>query len=182
MLPEQCRAARALLGMTRMELARLAKLSRNAIYLFENEHPKTKKDTIAKIKGALATRSIQFISDETGVGVKRGHRPDVIFKSDKYIDTYRPDEPASAGLNTGLTPEQARAARAFAGLSQVSVAQRAGVGLSLLVSFENNSAGTRPNNIAKIRAMYEGMGLIFTEVDGRPTVQASVSLLRREER
>ena len=170
MNPEQCRAARALLGIGRPELARIAKVGRNTILFFEQGHKTPSQATIRKLRAAFTTLSIRFINDGDGVGVRRGCNLDEVVASPAYKDTYRRINPVEGPI----TPEQSRAARAFLNLSQQAAARDAGVGLSLLVSFENGDRVPRIRNLTKLRDLYEKRGIVFSEIDGTPAVQAAI--------
>lgn len=67
-LPEQCRAARALLGISQEELARLSGVSRPAIAEFERgattPHPRTLRD----LAEALEAQGVRLVETETETG------------------------------------------------------------------------------------------------------------------
>jgi DNA-binding transcriptional regulator YiaG len=68
-----------------------------------------------------------------------------------------------------LHPAQCRAARGFLKWSQAEAAVQLGVGLSLLISFEN---GRRPQrkNLDKIKAAFEQSGVAFHRNGARLSV------------
>jgi transcriptional regulator with XRE-family HTH domain len=70
-LPEQCRGARGLLGMSQATLAEAADVSRNVIIDFENENRVPTRNNLAAIRRALETAGIEFIGgDKPGVRLK----------------------------------------------------------------------------------------------------------------
>ena len=71
--PEQCRAARAFVGMSQPDLAERVSVSLSTIANFENgrsvPYPKNMRDIIA----ALEAKGVEFTnSDQPGVRLKRG--------------------------------------------------------------------------------------------------------------
>jgi transcriptional regulator with XRE-family HTH domain len=69
--PEQCRAARGLLDMTRNQLAVEAHVSLATLLQFENHERMIKLSTQALIRMALEASGVQFIPEgEGGVGVR----------------------------------------------------------------------------------------------------------------
>lgn len=191
MTPQQCGAARALIGLSRPQLSILASVGQNTVLNFEVGNHQATRTTVSKIRRAFETLSIRFIDDRDGIGVQRS-RKGLAPKMDREAPeasapTDNPDQhPAIPGAlidigsaeaagrigHPDITPEQSRAARAFLDLSQVEAACRAGVGLSLLVSFENGVRAPRRTNAAKIRRMYEECGIAFTWISGAPAVHA----------
>ena len=70
-LPGQCRAARALLNLSRAELAGLAKVSERTLVDFERGARTPLRSTLAAIRRALESAGIEFIpEDGKGPGVR----------------------------------------------------------------------------------------------------------------
>jgi DNA-binding transcriptional regulator YiaG len=67
MTPAQCRAARALLGITQSQLARAAKLGLSTVVDFEKERRLVSEEAVKAIQTALQRAGIEFM-DEDGVG------------------------------------------------------------------------------------------------------------------
>lgn len=67
MTPEQCRSARALLGLTQPQLARAAGLGLSTIVDFERERRMISEQANGAIRVALEQAGVQFI-DENGGG------------------------------------------------------------------------------------------------------------------
>jgi len=66
MTPAQCRAARALLGITQSELARAAKLGLSTVVDFEKERRLVSDESIKAIKAALQRAGIEFTDGNGG--------------------------------------------------------------------------------------------------------------------
>jgi hypothetical protein len=75
MLPMQCRAARALLGWTRGELARRSVVSVNTILGYENDQTSPIPATLAALRMAFEKAGVVFTDgDEPGVKMRRWKR------------------------------------------------------------------------------------------------------------
>jgi transcriptional regulator with XRE-family HTH domain len=79
MTPAQCRAARALLGITQSQLARTAKLGLSTVVDFEKERRLVSNEAVKSIRTALQRAGIEFM-DGNGAGEglllrKRQRRP-----------------------------------------------------------------------------------------------------------
>lgn len=74
--PEQCRAARGLLGWTQAALAAQAGVSRSTVRGFENGRHELHRASAAVIRGALETAGLILIDadDQAGVGVRLRER------------------------------------------------------------------------------------------------------------
>lgn len=70
--PQQCRAARGLLGWTQEELAERAGVSRSTVRGFENGQHELHRGSAAVIRDALATAGVILIDAdrEAGPGVR----------------------------------------------------------------------------------------------------------------
>jgi transcriptional regulator with XRE-family HTH domain len=70
MTPAQCRAARALLGITQSQLAHAAKLSLSTVVDFEKERRLVSEDAVKTIQAALERAGIEFTDEnEAGEGL-----------------------------------------------------------------------------------------------------------------
>ena len=68
MTPAQCRAARALLGITQSQLARAAKLGLSTVVDFEKERRLVSEEAVKAIQTALQRAGIEFM-DGNGEGL-----------------------------------------------------------------------------------------------------------------
>jgi transcriptional regulator with XRE-family HTH domain len=66
MTPAQCRAARALLGITQTKLARLAQLGLSTIVDFERDRRQISPDAAIAIRTALELAGVEFIGEDGG--------------------------------------------------------------------------------------------------------------------
>jgi DNA-binding transcriptional regulator YiaG len=113
-------------------------------------------------------RGIEFSSDADGFGVRKNVSSSTDELPEHPVDAHapaiRPKMEIEISSVTELQPAQCRAARGFLKWSQAEAAAQLGVGLSLLISFEN---GRRPQrkNLEKIKAGFEQTGIIF-DVEG----------------
>ena len=71
LVPPQIRAARALLGWSRMDLARVAGLSPSTIKSLEMGQHDVKASTLMKLSRAFECHGVRFIRDHGLVGVAR---------------------------------------------------------------------------------------------------------------
>ncbi|MEC3863304.1 helix-turn-helix transcriptional regulator [Mesobacterium sp. TK19101] len=77
MTPAQCRAARALLGMTQTELADAAGFGLSTIVDFEKERRVVSTTARARMLDALEDAGVEFIAENGGgAGVRLRHRRD----------------------------------------------------------------------------------------------------------
>jgi transcriptional regulator with XRE-family HTH domain len=70
MSPIQCRAGRALIGMTVDALAAASGVSRATIMRYENAGGDVLLSNLKKMQAALEGQGIRFIDDDEGEGVK----------------------------------------------------------------------------------------------------------------
>jgi transcriptional regulator with XRE-family HTH domain len=77
-------------------------------------------------------------------------------------------------IQSELTPEDVRAARALIQWSQTELADAAGVGVSTIAEFEKGSRTPIANNLGAIRRAFEGVGVRFTPAG--PTIFCEISL------
>lgn len=66
MTPRSCKAARVLLAMDQIDLAKRAGVNVQTLRNFENEASKPSHDTWVKIKRALERAGVQFIDEDNG--------------------------------------------------------------------------------------------------------------------
>lgn len=184
MSPRQCLAARALIGLSRSDLSHRSGVSRNTIETFESGRRCASKATITKLRAAFVSLSVRFTEDSDGIGVRCNFTLDEIETRVEFNDRPVAAQPIETGsgheTSFPLTPQQARAARAFLDISQSQAAKEAKVSLALVVTLEAGDKLPRIGNAQKIRQMYEAHGIAFTEINGVPAIQfASASQGRR---
>lgn len=63
MTPEQCRAGRAIAGMSQQELADAAEVAKATIANFETGNRQPYKRTLSALQAALEARGVQFTPD-----------------------------------------------------------------------------------------------------------------------
>ena len=78
MTKEQCRGARAMIGISRQELARDARVAYRTVVDFERGARAPYERTVADIERALVARGVEFIPAEQGrgPGVRLAHETD----------------------------------------------------------------------------------------------------------
>jgi transcriptional regulator with XRE-family HTH domain len=75
MTPAQSRAARSLIDITQIELARLASLGQSTVIDFERERRIVSAESVSAMRTALETAGIEFIGENgggPGVRLKKG--------------------------------------------------------------------------------------------------------------
>jgi len=80
MTPEQCRAARAWLGWSQLELARLANVSLRTIAAFERGEQNPRSNNLIAIRRAIEAGGIRLLFDKNGAAagvLRRGADPDL---------------------------------------------------------------------------------------------------------
>lgn len=80
MTPAQCRAARALLGVSQDELAELSGVAKRTIASFELEERQPYGRTLTALKDALEQSGVIFVAENgegPGVRLRRNRAPDM---------------------------------------------------------------------------------------------------------
>jgi transcriptional regulator with XRE-family HTH domain len=169
MTPAQCRAARALLGITQSELAKLSGLGLSTIVDFERQRRQVSKKAIKSIKNAL---------DQAGVKLDQNTDAETPITSrveEAVVDLFGPRSPSRYGSyhvdfprKNRLASAQIRAARALLRWSAQDLARASAVGVNTIrraeVAEERISL-TVANQLA-IRRALEGAGVVFIDEDG----------------
>lgn len=159
MSPQQCRAARKLLGnMTQDALGLRCGLSETQVYYFENKRVSSEWMAVP-IQRTLEAAGARFLFSEDGEpnGVMlAGHVP--------VITDDEPDDDWS------ITALHFRVARAWLDWTHDRVAAESGASLSTLRDFEKDRHYPRPENLVKIELAIKMMGIrfLFDDVNGLP--------------
>ena len=66
MTPEQCRAARAWLGLSQQELATRANVNKNTVHLYEAGQRTPTPNNLAALRRAIEAEGIRLLFDEAG--------------------------------------------------------------------------------------------------------------------
>lgn len=74
-IPEQCRAARALLNWSQTDLAEAAEVGQSTVAKFEHGARIPHATNLAAIQAALEAAGITFLNDENPAGPGLRHRP-----------------------------------------------------------------------------------------------------------
>ena len=173
MTNDQCRAARAILNLSQPALAKLASVGVNGLQSFETGRKELSTRVMRKLRMALIREGVEFLDDENGIGVRRRRTLDEI---------RQPAVPVALGAETAadrdrlptqerpIAPRQCRAARGFLSWSQKEAAAELGVGLSMIVGFENETSVPQMRNLCRMRAGFEARGIPFSDTGGALSV------------
>ena len=149
MTPAQSLAARGLLGLSQAEVAKPANVAPTTVADFENETRVPNVNHLRAIREVLEAVGAMLISENGG---GEGARLKAIPK---------PNDTGKAAIS----PEQCRAARYLSKLSQLELAEAAGVGRSTVADFERGARVPSPANLEALRETLEGAGVVFIEAD-----------------
>lgn len=75
-------------------------------------------------------------------------------------------ETCNMDIESAITPEQSRGARAMLGMSREDLAKRAGIAERTLIDFERGAREPLRNNLAAIRQALEEAGIEFIAENG----------------
>jgi transcriptional regulator with XRE-family HTH domain len=137
--PAQCKAARALLGWTQLDLAKFASVSADAIRYFETEKRTPRPASLEQINIAFADAAVTFIDDN--------------------------GEDAGVMTNGASSSSQIRAARALLGWSHADLAQASGVSGATVMRLETEQSVPRRASVKVIVRALNAAGVIFVEDD-----------------
>lgn len=153
MLPEQCRAARALLDITQIELAKAAETGNKTIADFEGMKRNLHATTVRALKNALEAAGIEFLDTE-------GKYPGVRLKKRSKV-------PLSDQGRQIITLRQCKAARAFLSINQKQLASMAGLAIMSIVDFERGvDREYAESTLTSIRSSLEKAGIEFIDPNG----------------
>ena len=145
----QCRAARALLDLSQSDVAESAHLSAPTVGAFERHGKAPSHNNLQAIRTALEAAGILFVpANKGGTGVR-----------------LRDPRNREAPGKTELSPDLCRAARNLLDLSQLDLAEAAGVGRSTVSDYERGARRPTSANLTVLRASLEAAGVTFIEAD-----------------
>ena len=153
LLPQQCRAARALLGITQLELAIASEAGRKTVADFEREAPRDfHAITLRALRNALEAAGIELLDTE-------GKHPGVRLKK-------RPKGMDSDGPS--LTPLLCRVAREFLYINQRELAEMAGIGVMFIIDFERGAERAySEKTLTTLQTTLEKSGIEFIAADDK---------------
>src|SRR5215213_5975645 len=161
--PAQCRAARALLGLTQPELGTLSGLSRDVIVRLERGAGSLHYTTPGLVEAALASRGVTLVRDEMGVGVRL-----------ERDDPVSPD----ALSKEIISAAQSRAARALLDISTSDLATRVRMNKLFINALERDAPKVDPARLKRVRAHLVVSGIVFTNEKSCVAVQRSETPLK----
>src|SRR5262249_25078701 len=132
--PAQCRAARALLGITQPELAATAGLGLSTIVDFEKGRRRVSDDAIQAIQQALERAGIAFTETGAEIAFQESRADDgVAFRSALAAPANLFRDSTHVGKNVNfLSSAQIRAARALLRWSAEDLAREAALGVNTI--------------------------------------------------
>lgn len=136
------------MGLSQGDLAEAAHLSGGMISHFELGRRMPRYNDLQAIRAALEEEGIAFIDGRGGAGAR-----------------LRSSAKANPDSKAAITPEQVRAARTVLDLSQIDLADKAGVGRSTVADFETGARTPHPGNLEKVRKTLEAEGIAFIAPD-----------------
>ncbi len=162
MTGDQCRAARALLDLTQPQLAELSRVKKQTIAAFENGQRPLRGTSLMRIRAALVSEGISFISDEDGVGVRRRRTLDELegWEAERVA---REESGRQGDPEIHMTPAQCRAARGLLHWTLAKLAKTAAVGTTSLGEFETGKRALQPRNLRAAQSALESAGVEFSE-------------------
>jgi transcriptional regulator with XRE-family HTH domain len=148
--PAQCRAARGLLNLSQLDVAKSAHVSDGTVSQFEQHEKALGYNNLHAIRTALEAAGIMFVTaNGGGPGARLRLTPETV-----------------AAGETAISPEQCRAARNILNLSQTDLARAASVGRSTIADYERGVRTPNPDNLAALRSALEAAGVAFIGPNG----------------
>ena len=166
MTPGQCRAARALLGITQPELAAAARLGLSTIVDFEKGRRRVSANAVKAIQRALEGAGIAFTKRgaETAFKESRAVRELALLRSP---DLYGGSAHLGENIHS-LSGPQIRAARALLRWSAEDLARAAALGVNTIrrAEFAEDGTSLTAANQLAIRRALEAAGILFIDENG----------------
>jgi transcriptional regulator with XRE-family HTH domain len=164
MTPAQCRAARALAGMTQSELAAQAGLGLSTVVDFEKQRRTVSVDAAGAMRRALERIGVVFNPNGAGVTLELPLTAGLAEPPSPFSTHMDP----SPGKPRTLSSAQIRAARALVRWSAQDLARASALGVNTIRRAElakERVSLTRANELA-IRRALEGAGVLFIDGNG----------------
>jgi len=161
--PAQCRAARALLGITQSELAEAAGLGLSTVVDFEKERRRVSRQAVNALHDALKGAGIAFNAGGTAVAFSPANDMSTIILGKSHHTGSKVQR--NGGL---LSSAQIRAARALLRWSAQDLARESALGVNTIRRAEvaeQNISLTVANELA-IRRALEAAGVVFIDENG----------------
>lgn len=175
MIPTQCRAARALLGISQRDLAVKSAVSVRAVAGLELNERAPKGSTLWKLEKALVKSGIRFIHELELVGVLLDTSQQPQRELRRLQQAPKPHLVIRVKLDW-ISPAQCRAARALIGLSQAKLAELSGASKRTIAGFELDSTTLQPPTLRKLETTFDRAGIRFLrEPDGIGVAIASAT-------
>lgn len=155
MTPDQCRAARALVGLTQGKLAKNSATAGKIVNGFEVRRGNVTPETVQRMQSYLERAyNVRFLFERRAA---RG----VMLNNAQIVDI---DEE-----HQELEPIHLRMARAWLGWSHTELAEQAGVAVSTIRDFEKGRHFPRETNLSKIELAIKSTGITFLfDADANP--------------
>jgi ribosome-binding protein aMBF1 (putative translation factor) len=161
--PAQCRAARALLGITQSELAEAAGLGLSTVVDFEKERRRVSDQAVKAMHDALKGAGIAFNGGGTAVAFSPA-------KSSYVTILGKSHHTGLKGKTKGglLSSAQIRAARALLRWSAQDLARESALGVNTIRRAEvaEESISLTVANELAIRRAFEAVGVVFIDENG----------------
>ncbi len=163
MTSDQYRAARALLNLTKAELAECASVRVQTIADVENGKKSVRPTTLGRLRGVLVSLGISFVDDDDGIGVRRRRTLAEIevWEAKRAIRAKREQDIAAL---EPITPAQCRAARGFLNWNIAELSKKSNIGTNSLGRFEGGKQRLR--RMTNLKRALERGGVAFTSDGG----------------
>lgn len=161
--PAQCRAARALLGITQSELAEAASLGLSTVVDFEKGRRRVSSQAVKAIQDALKRIGIAFNGGGAAVGLASPIGPFMPILTESTHSVLRDQKEGGS-----LSSAQIRAARALLRWSAQDLARESALGVNTIRRAEvaEESISLTVANELAIRRALEAAGVLFIDENG----------------
>jgi DNA-binding XRE family transcriptional regulator len=138
---------------------------KQTIAAFENGQRTVRGTSLMRLRGALVSQGISFVTDEEGVGVRRRRTLDELeaWEAERFE---REESARQAPSTIEMTPAQCRAARGLLNWTLGKLAMTAGIGTTSLGEFEAGKRTLQPRHLLAAQSALEAAGVEFTSERG----------------